>query len=58
MQKRESGYYLLIFMIPLILIIMMSLMAFWLPSNLSASQITVGTTSMLTLIAYRFYSYI
>ncbi|MEZ4823528.1 MAG: hypothetical protein R2942_14445 [Ignavibacteria bacterium] len=44
--KRESGYYLLIFMIPLILIIMMSLMAFWLPSNLSASQITVGTTSM------------
>ncbi|MCB0727184.1 MAG: hypothetical protein KDD00_06945 [Ignavibacteriae bacterium] len=52
--KRESGYYLLIFMIPLILIIMMSLMAFWLPSNLSASQITVGTTSMLTLIAYRF----
>ncbi|HMQ69211.1 MAG TPA: hypothetical protein PKA90_09360 [Ignavibacteria bacterium] len=52
--KRESGYYLLIFMIPLILIILMSLMAFWLPANLSASQITVGTTSMLTLIAYRF----
>ncbi|MBP9191289.1 MAG: hypothetical protein KBF96_01935 [Ignavibacteria bacterium] len=52
--KRESGYYLLIFMIPLGLIIMMSLLAFWLPGNLSASQITVGTTSMLTLIAYRF----
>lgn len=52
--KRQSGYYLLIFIIPLVLIIMMSLMAFWLPANLSASQINVGTTSMLTLIAYRF----
>lgn len=52
--KRSSGYYLLIFMIPLILIIMMSLMAFWLPANLSSSQIGIGTTSMLTLIAYRF----
>lgn len=52
--KRRSGYYLLIFIIPLVLIIMMSLMAFWLPANLSASQINVGTTSMLTLIAYRF----
>ncbi|MBS1519255.1 MAG: hypothetical protein JSS91_14315 [Bacteroidetes bacterium] len=52
--KRESGYYMLIFFIPLVLIITMSLLAFWLPANLSASQITVGTTSMLTLIAYRF----
>ena len=52
--KRESGFYLLIFVIPLILIIMMSWIVFWLPPNLSASQISVATTSMLTLIAYRF----
>lgn len=52
--SRDSGYYLLIFVIPLVLIIMMSLLAFWLPANLSASRIAVGTTSMLTLIAYRF----
>ena len=52
--ERQSGYYILIFIIPLILIILMSLLVFWLPANLSASQITVGATSMLTLIAYRF----
>ncbi|HQY19700.1 MAG TPA: hypothetical protein PLX80_02515 [Ignavibacteria bacterium] len=52
--QRESGFYLLIFAIPLILIIMMSWIVFWLPPNLSASQISVATTSMLTLIAYRF----
>lgn len=52
--KRESGFYLLIFVIPLILIIMMSWIVFWLPPNLSSSQISVATTSMLTLIAYRF----
>lgn len=52
--KRESGFYILIFVIPLLLIIMMSWIVFWLPPNLSASQISVATTSMLTLIAYRF----
>lgn len=52
--KREYGYYVLLFIIPLLLIIMMSWMAFWLDSSLSSSQISIATTSMLTLIAYRF----
>ena len=52
--KRQAGYYILLFIIPLLLIIMMSWMAFWLDSSLSSSQISIATTSMLTLIAYRF----
>ncbi|MEO8209966.1 MAG: hypothetical protein ABI840_05365 [bacterium] len=52
--KRESGFYILVFVIPLVLIIVMSWMAFWLHSKLSSSQISIATTSMLTLIAYRF----
>ncbi len=52
--KRESGFYILVFVIPLVLIIMMSWMAFWLDQKLSSSQISIATTSMLTLIAYRF----
>lgn len=52
--KRESGFYMLVFVIPLVLIIIMSWMAFWLDPKLSSSQISIATTSMLTLIAYRF----
>ncbi|MDQ3019364.1 MAG: hypothetical protein M3R36_02165 [Bacteroidota bacterium] len=52
--KRESGFYILVFVIPLVLIIVMSWMAFWLDPKLSSSQISIATTSMLTLIAYRF----
>ncbi len=52
--KRESGFYILIYIIPLVLIIMMSWSAFWLDSKLSSSQISIATTSMLTLTAYRF----
>lgn len=52
--KRESGFYLLVFVIPLVLIIIMSWTSFWLDPKLSSSQISIATTSMLTLIAYRF----
>ncbi|MDQ3019687.1 MAG: hypothetical protein M3R36_03825 [Bacteroidota bacterium] len=52
--KRQGGFYILIYVIPLILIIMMSWMVFWLGPKLAAPQIAVATTSMLTLIAYRF----
>lgn len=52
--KRQSGFYILIYVIPLVLIIMMSWAAFWLDPKLSSSQISIATTSMLTLIAYRF----
>lgn len=53
-MKRESGFYILIYIIPLVLIIMMSWSVFWLSPTLSSSQISIATTSMLTLIAYRF----
>lgn len=52
--NRNYGYYFLLFIIPLMLIIMMSWMSFWLDPQLSSSQISIATTSMLTLIAYRF----
>lgn len=52
--ERQSGYYILIFIIPLLLIIMMSWMVFWLHPSMFSTQISIATTSMLTLIAYRF----
>lgn len=50
--ERKSSYYIFSFMIPFVLIIMMSMGVFWL--ELPAPQIYVAVTSMLTLIAYRF----
>jgi len=52
--KRKIGYYWLHIIMPLIFIVMMSMMIFWIPVQQSAVQISISTTSMLTLIAYRF----
>ena len=51
---RQIGYYLWKVIAPLILIIMMSWIVFWIDPQESGTQIGVATTSMLTLIAYRF----
>ena len=51
---RQVGYYVLKVILPLILIVAMSWIAFWIDPAESGSQIGVATTSMLTLIAYRF----
>lgn len=52
--RRHVGYYVWKVILPLILIVMMSFTVFWIDPTFTGSQIGVATTSMLTLIAYRF----
>jgi len=52
--KRDVGYFKYKVIFPLILIVMMSWLVFWIDPSLAASQISVSVTAMLTMIAYRF----
>jgi len=52
--RRKVGYFLVKVIIPLILIVMMSWTVFWIDPAEAGTQIGVATTSMLTLIAFRF----
>lgn len=52
--KRDSGYYVWKVILPLLLIVLMSWSVFWIDPSSAGTQIAVATTSMLTLIAYRF----
>jgi hypothetical protein len=52
--KRKSGYFVVKVILPLVFIVMMSWVVFWIDPKESGSQISVAVTSMLTLIAYRF----
>jgi len=52
--KRYLRYYLWQVVMPLILIVMMSFTVFWIDPANAGSQIGVATSSILTLIAYRF----
>ena len=52
--ERKLGFYIWKIIIPLILIVMMSWIVFWINPEQFTTQIGVSTTSMLTLIAYRF----
>ena len=52
--KRDTNYFKYKVIFPLILIVMMSWMVFWIDPSLVASQISVSVTAMLTMIAYRF----
>lgn len=52
--RRAVGYYIWKVMLPLVLIICMSWVVFWVEPTHLAIQITSGITSMLTMIAYRF----
>jgi len=52
--KRNTGYFIIKVIIPLILIVAMSWVVFWIDPTESGTQITVAITTMLTLIAYRF----
>jgi len=51
---RESGYYVIKVLLPLILIVLMSWVVFWIDPSEGGTQIGVAMTAMLTLIAYRF----
>lgn len=52
--QRKQNYYLLKVILPLILIVMMSWVVFWIDPAETGTDIGVAMTSMLTLIAYRF----
>jgi hypothetical protein len=52
--KRYIDYYVWQVIIPLILIVIMSWGALWIDPTSSGTQIGLATTSILTLIAYRF----
>jgi hypothetical protein len=52
--KRDVSYFKYKVILPLLLIVMMSWMVFWIDPSLVATQISVSVTAMLTMIAYRF----
>ena len=52
--KRHFSFFILKVIFPLMLIVAMSWLVFWIDPSLAASQISVGVTAMLTMIAYRF----
>jgi len=52
--KRFVGYYRTKIILPLLLIVAMSWLVFWIDPELAGPQISLAVTSVLTLIAYRF----
>jgi len=52
--RRHHGYYVAKVIVPLVLIVAMSCVVFWIDPKESATRISVSVTTMLTLIAYRF----
>jgi len=52
--KRFIGYYRTKVILPLLLIVAMSWLVFWIDPELAGPQISLAVTSVLTLIAYRF----
>ena len=52
--ERYVHFYIFKFIIPLLLIVFMSWIVFWIDPTDYASQISVAITSMLTLIAYQY----
>ena len=52
--RREPGFFTRKLIIPLTLIVFMAWAIFWIKPAMTAPQMGVGTTAMLTLIAYHF----
>lgn len=52
--QRHTGYYLSKVIVPLLLIVIMSWIVFWIDPSEAGTQVSVAITTMLTLIAYRF----
>lgn len=52
--ERDERYYVIKIILPLLMIVAMSWLVFWIDPKESGSQISVAITTMLTLIAYRF----
>ena len=52
--ERQTAFFSLKVILPLLLIVAMSWLVLWLDPSLAAPRISVAVTTMLTLIAYRF----
>lgn len=52
--KRIPYYYLIFIVLPLIVVVAMSWVVFWIEATDVGTRIAIAMTSMLTLIAYRF----
>jgi hypothetical protein len=52
--QRYTGYYISKIIVPLLLIVAMSWIVFWIDPSEAGTQVSVAITTMLTLIAYRF----
>ena len=52
--KRNSTYFVIKVILPLLLIVMMSWAVFWIDPTDASAQFSIAATAMLTLIAYRF----
>jgi VIT1/CCC1 family predicted Fe2+/Mn2+ transporter len=52
--RRLIGYYLVQLLVPLLIIVGMSWVVFWIDPGVIPARMSVGVTSVLTLVAYRF----
>ncbi|MEP4485220.1 MAG: hypothetical protein ABJ013_06310 [Halioglobus sp.] len=52
--ERLAGYYTWQQLLPLLLVVMMTWVTFWIPEEFVPPRVGLAATSMLTLIAYRF----
>ncbi len=51
---RNSKYFVIKVILPLVMIVLMSLAVFWIDPTETSPQFSIAVTSMLTLISYRF----
>ncbi len=52
--ERKIGYYLWKIMLPMVLIVMLSWVVFWMSQDLLGRRAGISSTAMLTIIAYQF----
>ncbi|GBM26454.1 Glycine receptor subunit alpha-2 [Araneus ventricosus] len=52
--RRRSGYYLINVYIPTVLIVVMSMLTFWIPHDAVPARVTLGVTSLLTIITKQY----
>lgn len=52
--QRQTGYFLINVYIPTILIVIMSMLTFWIPPDAVPARVTLGVTSLLTIITKQY----
>ncbi|GFY79405.1 glycine receptor subunit alpha-2 [Trichonephila inaurata madagascariensis] len=54
MMTRRSGYYITNVYIPTSLIVFMSMLSFWIPPDAVPARVTLGVTSLLTIVTKQY----